>query len=486
MSLNFVFLLHTVTSNAITIAVVLLALYLLVGGVFIFIRKKEVSENFKSQFSLSQFLSKDVGPDRGILLDDPLDAGLARLKIIEDAKETLDIAYFAIQSGEAPNLFFGALIDAADRGVQVNLLLDGLFHGLRGPLKAVRYIFARHDNMTLKFFEPLNLLKPWTLNNRMHDKYIIADKKIAIIGGRNIGDKYFAPDWYTARITNDRDIIVINTRNGDPKSVVPEMSCYFDTIWHHPLSKPTCENLASIHAEIAEDKTRELKQKSQKARSVNQSLFDKPVDLMAVSFPIRKASFIHNPLGRHVKEPWCWYQITQLMRSAKQSIFVQSPYIIANKHMVQGFLEPDDFLGIDITALTNSLRSTPNLLAFSGYQNHRKQLVDHGLRLYEYQSRDSLHTKAFIIDDFLLALGSFNSDPRSTFLNTESMLVIHSPEAVKKIEEGLERYFVDSLLVGEDYRYQMENDCPVLPVHPVKKVLVTMLSKLLAPFEFFL
>lgn len=78
----------------------------------------------------------------------------------------MDIAYFSIESGDTPNLFFGSLIAAADRGVEVNLLLDGIYHGLNRELKSIIYTFIAHPNMNLKFYEPLNLLMPWTINNR--------------------------------------------------------------------------------------------------------------------------------------------------------------------------------------------------------------------------------------------------------------------------------------------------------------------------------
>lgn len=461
-------------------------LYILLAGVFIFAKPKEISQDYVNKSSIDNYYSNEIGPDRGILMDDPLDSGLARLKIIDGATETLNISYFSIESGEAPNLFFGSLIDAADRGVEVNLLLDGIFHGLKGEFKSIIYTFINHPNMNLKFYEPINPFKPWTLNNRMHDKYIIADNSIAIIGGRNIGDKYFAPEWYNAKITNDRDIIIINSKVQDHSSVIYQMSDYFNKIWNHEFSQEVTKNLSQAQYKKAINKSEELTRKYNRAKELNKDLFKESTNLMDISFPINKATFIHNPIERFSKEPWCWYEISQLIKSAKESIFIQSPYIIPNKQMIQGFLNEDEFNDIEIIALTNSLASSPNLPAYSGYLNHRKQLINSGIKIYEYQSIDSLHTKAFIIDDSLLAIGSFNSDPRSAFLSTESMLVIHSSQAVEKIEEGLENYFKKSLLVGEDYNYLPREDTPITPVSPIKKLAVYSLSYISRWFEFLL
>src|SRR5699024_8146322 len=204
----------------IKLILLLYLLYVLITGIFIFTKPKKTSNDYIENSSVEDYYSNDIGPDRGILMDNPLESGLARLKIIDSAEYTLNMSYFSIESDETSHLFFGALIDAADRGVEVNLLLDGIFHGLRGELKPIIYTFINHPNMNLKFYEPLNPLKPWTFNNRMHDKYIIADNEIAIIGGRNIGDKYFAPEWYDDKITNDRDMIIINSKTEDSSSVV--------------------------------------------------------------------------------------------------------------------------------------------------------------------------------------------------------------------------------------------------------------------------
>lgn len=154
--------------------------------------------------------------------------------------------------------------------------------------------------------------------------------------------------------------------------------------------------------------------------------------------------------------------------------------------MTEGFLDDYNSKDIEITVLTNSLGSTPNLPAYAGYINYRQDLVDQGLNIYEYQSSDSLHTKAFIIDEDLLAIGTFNSDPRSAFLSTESMLIIHSQEAVKKIEEGLEDYFATSLLVAEDYQYLSRENIDIQPVGPLKKFVIYSLSYLVKWFEFLL
>ena len=140
--------------------------------------------------------------------------------------------------------------------------------------------------------------------------------------------------------------------------------------------------------------------------------------------------------------------------------------------MLENFLDEGDFKDKTITLLTNSLASSPNYPAFSAYLNHRKNLVDWGMNIYEFQSKNSLHTKAFILDDELMALGSFNADSRSAFLSTESMVVIHGKEAVESLEGDLRSYLDSSLLVGPDYSYIPREGVKELPVPEIKRLIM--------------
>lgn len=469
--------------NLIKIFVIIYIAYVLITGVFIFLIPNPVSKDYIKNSSVANYYSDEVGPDRCIVLDKPLDSGLARLKIIYSAKKSLDISYFSIESGESPNIFLGSLLEVADRGVEVNLILDGMFHGLRGNSRAVIYTLGSHPNINLKFYEPINLLKPWTLNNRMHDKYIIADNKIAIIGGRNIGDKYFAPEWYSGRVTNDRDIIVINTEPKNPSSVLNQLSDYFHFIWNHKYSISKGEKISKFQYNLGLRKGNYLRESTKIARQENKNLAEQEIDLMSLSLPTNKISFIHNPIERFCKEPWVWYEITQLMKSAKDSIFAQSPYVVPNSQMIRGFLSKDDFEHIDISILTNSLASTPNFPAYAGYLNHRKRIIDIGVKIYEYQSLDSIHAKAFTIDDNILIVGSYNIDPRSTYLSTESMIVIHGNNAVSKFKEGVSHYMDESLLVSEDYDYVDNGEVREGNVSVVKRSIIILLSYLVKIFE---
>ena len=464
----------------------LLVIYITITGMLLFAKPGAVTAEYKNKSCVDRYYADEIGPDRAIVINDPLKSGVARIEIIGNAKETLDIAYFSMQKGETPFLFFAALLEAADRGVQVNLLLDGMFHGMKKDLKDIVYTFAAHPNMDLRFYEPLNLLMPWTMNNRMHDKFIVADDKIAIIGGRNIGDKYFAPDWYDDVITNDRDIVIINFEEDSPDSVLSQLSDYYDLLWNHKYTKPSIKKLSAKQRSKGLKMGQDLKKHAKGVKEANKALFEDEIDLMALSAPTNKITLITNPIERFSKEPTIWYEITQLMNSAKESVFIQSPYVIPSRQMTTKFLNKDTFEDIEVSVLTNSLASSPNVLAYSGYLKHKEMLVDNNINIYELQSENSTHAKSFVIDNDLTLIGSFNVDPRSVYLSTESMVVIHSPEIVKEFGEVTQQYVDHSLLVGPDYKYIPKDGVEEPEVKMVKIVVIKFLSYINRFFEFLL
>jgi cardiolipin synthase C len=411
-----------------------------------------------------------------VLLEEKKFSALARINLIENAEDSIEVAYYAIHKGYIADLFIGMLLDAADRGVKVRILLDGMFHNLRGKNKSVLYAFISHPNIEIKYYEPFQPLKPWTWNNRFHDKLIIVDSKYAVIGGRNIGNRYFIQEGDKAP-TTDRDVLIVNT---DLKtvgtSVISQMEGYFDEVWKHPFTVDPLDKFTARQHEKGKKKSRELQDKLRKLEKSHPELFHRSYDWGKLSVPTRKITFLHNPLQRFNKDPWIWIELNQLMSAAKKSVLIQSPYVVPTKQMRKYESE----LGVEpdkVTILTNSLASTANVIAFSGYIKQRDDLIERGYKVLEYQGPDSLHSKTFVFDDRLSAVGAFNMDSRSTFLSTESMVVIDSIEFADVLGKELEHYFDKSLQVtGKDGGYQKNTNVDEGEYSFVKSAGVKVLS----------
>lgn len=462
-------------------------LYAFIFGVLIFALHKPKNSKYLVTHPVDRFYGEGIGQDRAVLVEDRYYSGLVRVDLIERAEETLDISYYTIHDGISTDIFLGSILEAADRGVKVRFILDGMFHHLEGNLKDVIYAFTDHPNIELKFYEPFTLLKPWTWNNRLHDKFIIADSKLAIIGGRNIGDKYFVPqNDLNIDVVYDRDVLILNTDEVNyHSSVIFQLEDYFNQVWKHEFSKYPTKKLTKRQHKKGNRKAQYLMDKLESMRKTNPEIFNNSYDWMDLSLPTKKITLIHNPIERLNKEPWCWYELVSLAEKSQESILIQSPYIIPTNSMVK-YLEDKDITAENIDILTNSLAVSPNPFAISGYMNHRKDIVDSNANVYEFQGPGSIHAKSCIFDNRISAVGSFNFDSRSVHLSTETMVVIDSEQFAEHLEEEIQNYIGQSLKIGKDYNYIPNPIVEEQKVSIPKKIIVSILSIIVYFFEFML
>ena len=131
-----------------------------------------------------------------------------------------------------------------------------------------------------------------------------------------------------------------------------------------------------------------------------------------------------------------------------------------------------------VTMLTNSLSSSPNPLAIAGYMNGKKEIIDNGVDIYEYQGPKSIHSKTYIIDEYISVIGSFNFDARSSYINTESMVVIYSEVFAENLKENIQVDFDNSLKLGKDYLYVDNDDIEEGQVSIFKEIIAKILSKI--------
>jgi putative cardiolipin synthase len=149
--------------------------------------------------------------------------------------------------------------------------------------------------------------------------------------------------------------------------------------------------------------------------------------------------------------------LARLVRGARKRIVIQSPYLVLSDPALNLFRQLTA-RGVTVSISTNSLASTDNLPAFSGYRNQRDRLLDMGLQIYEYKPYPdvqrrlmqrlpaatgkvpifSLHAKTLVIDSTTVYIGTFNFDPRSESLNTEVGAIIHDETLARAVESSIE------------------------------------------------
>lgn len=413
--------------------------------------------------------------DRVALIETGEDGARVRIDLVESAQKTIDISYYTFTGGRFTNVMLSLLLAKADEGVHVRILCDGLTSLVyeRKELKDALRAFETHPNIEVKYYEKFNLLTPWSWQKRLHDKIIITDGKLALIGGRNIGDKYFIQEEYQQRFVNDRDALVYH--QGPGESVIGDMQHYYDQVWGYKHTKVRKKRITARQREQAGPTFAWLRALSARLRADQPELFQ-PLDWKERTYGAEAIEFVHNPLGRHKKDPWCLMALLEVASQAESSILVQSPYIIPTRSM-RNLIRSYDIDMKLVTVLTNSKRSSPNPIAVAGYYNHRKAIVDRANKVYEYQGPGSIHSKSYLFDDSVSIIGTFNLDSRSSHINTESMLIIHSKGFASDLAHEMVAYVDNSVLVRDDYTYagQAEDKRPFW-----------LFSKLVRLFEYYL
>lgn len=442
----------------IKLVLIVYLLYAFVGGILIFAFPGKHTKYVREE-GVDEYYSSDISQDRVVLVEDMLFSGQSRIDMIERAQDTLDIAYHSIIQGQSSDIFFGLILDAANRGVKIRLLLDGFIHSLKHDIISIEYALVNHPNIELRYYEPYNLFAPWTWNNVLHDKFIIVDDSYALTGGRNIGDKYYLESY--GEIVKDRDIVVYNTdmENVDG-SVLSDIKEYFEALWDSDYTVDLVKDLRDYQKERGDDYARELLDILEQSRTDYPDIYNNNIDWNSISHPTNKITLIYNPITRLNKEPWVLAEIGALVENAEQSVIMQSPYFITTKN-IRKYINFDRE-DIEIKLLTNSKASTPNVSAISGYMKYRKSLADM-TTLYEYQGEGSIHGKTYIIDERISIIGTFNMDPRSAFLSTESALVIDSEEFTEELMGTIDSITNQSLEVNSDYEYDYVEGVDIEP-----------------------
>lgn len=465
---------------------VVFLIYVGTTAVALFYFRKPEMEKESGEKRMEPFTNDGLSEDRVVLVQDRFESGLARVNLVENAEKRLDISYYAIEDGISSEIFLGSIIDAANRGVKIRMMVDGVMNIFNRKIHEVGLVFAEHPNIEFKYYNRLKPLKPWTWHHRLHDKIILVDERFAMVGGRNIGDRYFSPD-VSQRVTNDRDVLVINTNEETMEtSVIQEIKAYYEKTWNHKFAEIPHGTLSARQHRQAKETKADLRLLFEEVHDTHPEFFHLELDWLDYSFPVHHITFLHNPLEPLNSEPLIWKELARRMEQAESSIYIETPYVIPTKNM-RGYVNEDKITASTIEIHTNSLASSPNLIAYSGYTNYRKELVHSGIELYEFQSEtESHHAKAFVFDQRISAIGSFNLDPRSAFLNTEVMLVIDSEEFAEHMADLTDSMKKNSLQVGRGGEYIDSDHMAKVEVSGLKRFLNWGLSKVTRVIEFLL
>ncbi|KWK78045.1 phospholipase D family protein [Burkholderia ubonensis] len=409
------------------------------------------------------------------LLADGAAALQMRIALARAATRTLDMQYYIATEDTTGKLLLGAALYAADRGVRVRMLVDDLnFRDIDRVMAALN----THPNIEIRVFNPFgasqrDVMQRTTIfftridrfTRRMHNKAMIADNQVAIVGGRNLGDEYFS----ASPTLQFRDLDVLAAG-----PVTHDISASFDAYWasgsSYPLRVLNHQTFDPKELDAMRDELRAHWRENAEpynAKPLNATPLAQQIARGELGLVWAPAEFeadapdkVAQPTDDYVSPPM--RRLAELIRAAQHEFLAFSPYFVPHDEGVK-ILGDTTARGVRVAILTNSLAATDAVAVQAGYGPYRVPLLRHGVELYEYKarpgrprlfgsrSRASLHAKAYVIDREILVIGSMNLDRRSAHLNTELALVIHSPALAQQVAT----IFARATQPDESYRVQL-------------------------------
>jgi len=408
------------------------------------------------------------------ILEKGEEALIGRAWLAKHARKSIDVQYFIWSTDNIGILAAEHLLSAAERGVAVRVLVDDLLIDARDRTVL---LLSAHPNVQIRIYNPnlsvgvsfwrrmVNAVTEFrAINQRMHDKTAIFDGIAGITGGRNMADEYFDYDHeYNFR---DRDVLLIGT-------AVADMTENFDEFWNSEFAVPVEDILRDTTVSITEEdvaiRARELHAYANDPENfepqVREAISSAPVyfPYLLEAMTWEDVTFISDAPGKNPGDSGLrgggesTSRLIDVVRRAHESVLIQSPYLV----MPEGGIELFEELvgrGVRVRISTNSLASTDNIQAFSGYHEQREELLAAGVEVFEFKPYPSirgelidryptiaesnpvfaLHAKSMVIDGRTVYIGTFNLDPRSANLNTEVGVLVDSKKLANQVTASIE------------------------------------------------
>jgi putative cardiolipin synthase len=394
------------------------------------------------------------------------EAFVTRAQSARMAERSLDVQSYIWHMDLTGSYFVQELLLAADRGVRVRMLLDDMDARNEGATFAA---LAAHPHIEVRTFNPFASRRGALrfvaeaatsferINRRMHNKSWIADNRVAIVGGRNIGDEYFGA-------SDDVNFVDLDFAMVGP--VVRDASAAFDTYWNSPSAYPieTLDpaGVTSNALNRLRDELRSRTARAEQSRYAQALRSDDAIRRMvAGDWPLQWSDTYRfvadDPLKvtmkkRDAQRTNVGATLVAQVAAAQTRLSIISPYFVPGAEVTArlGNMVSD---GRAVRILTNSLAANDVAAVHGGYSRHRKELLEGSVQIWELKplpgtqdnaslfgsSGASLHTKAFAVDGRGLFVGSYNLDPRSTWLNCEQGVFAQSEPLAVQLEQIFER-----------------------------------------------
>jgi phosphatidylserine/phosphatidylglycerophosphate/cardiolipin synthase-like enzyme len=419
------------------------------------------------------------------------EALLARIHLIRSAKKSIDVQTIIWINDEVGRFVIFELIQAAKRGVKVQLLIDHF--ASEKNIEIAAFLATVHQNFEIKIYNPISgqVVDPSSVsklkalflsfnqfNQRMHNKIFTVDNVISITGGRNYQNAYF--DQAKGLNYKDRDVIILGP-------VVQEMRASFRAFWDFKRSI-NLKNLNDVKSYIKHNEVKfwgtkesfqlhgffeDIDQHASQPQLITELFVNQMTE-------VNHAYFIADDPGKNRKK---WFgrfrglgkitrELAKLVSQAKESIYIQTPYLVLSDTAVDLFKKiRKESPNIEIRISTNSLAATDSWYVYALSHKQKKIYLDNlKFIIYEikphpedintlmptYQQLRNrplepsemelpkepyicLHAKSLVVDDEIAFIGTYNLDPRSENINTEVGLVVQDKKFAKRLKDNIKK-----------------------------------------------
>ncbi len=398
------------------------------------------------------------GQQRVVLLDQAQPQLQSKLDVILGAQREVLVSTYIYKSDEIGHWVLGALEQAVQNtNGNVKLLVDKSGTWLNQGF--IRLVVEK--GVKFAVFEARFKDYPDSFNKRMHDKMVIADNREVILGSRNLVTGY---DLYRD-IPNERDIYA----NGP---VAGEATDHFNRMWIDSRTTyyevdPDCQSCLLVNRGKYNKETKRVHRET-KSVKFDLKQYEESVEAFAKYSEMLKAEkklnvvdsdrswmrdpengfdiapdkmrFISDKVDRLGKPSRTTLEIADLIKLSTEKILIENPYVILSHEIKKAFKQQRKAAKeSSLHIYTNSSHTNDEGMAQIGYEIWSHELTKLGARIFEQLEGYTLHSKCMVVDNEWSYVGSYNMDPRSRNLNTETGLIIQDRALAARLTHLIER-----------------------------------------------
>ncbi|MCB0508959.1 MAG: phosphatidylserine/phosphatidylglycerophosphate/cardiolipin synthase family protein [Bacteroidetes bacterium] len=373
-----------------------------------------------------------------------------KLNQILQAQKSISLSYYSIYEDEVGLKFSAAICLKAQQGIPVQVIVE------KSRSKLSNSIIQLYKNygIQIKYYNSFSLGESYKNFSWLHDKLLVIDSLYAVLGGRNLNNKYYPSTTDTTELV-DIETAIKGKAGGDAQKYIHHL---FNSRFANNINIKKIDSTHYIYLKEKIDSLIELFKKKTPHQSNN--LF----------FPVNEVKFLQDNYKKWPKSKRIAHAILTTLQQANKSIIVVSPYLIPPIPFMKT-LKKASKRGVDIMLMSNSPQISDAPIIAAAYMNDRRKYLKHKMRIFEYNGNKMLHDKLFLIDDSIAIVGSYNFDNISYRMNSENIAIIKDTNFGKKILQHIQTRIKDC--------FEVKNVCDKNPYNSRKMLRRTRANRAL-------